>query len=487
MKRKTLITLISIFTIVFSVISIPITKVKATDEENIDNESTKEIPLQTIVEEQSLEYQATDEESFKEENDKAYEQAKNKEKARTASFQLGPYQGLTYYSQIDNRWKNHPYTVTGSSNQTIGISGCGPTASAMVVSSIKGNITPPEMGDLYVRNGFRSTNNGTYWSAFKWTAEQFGIGYEETYSLDTAINLVRNNYYVIASVSEGLFTSGGHFVVIVGVDGDTLKIFDPYLYSGKFEIPSRVGKVRVEGNTVFCSISNFRNYANYKGFFAFKNDNQDNNQGTGNVEMPQYTRYVKTSTGVGVNVRSGPGINYSKITAYPDGTKVVVYQMNGNWAKVGINAWVDADYLVEIYNSEIADYPFSPYNVIITSNIGLNIRRGTSTSYEKIGAYPKGSIVKIIAQSNGWGMTDKGWIDLTYTSRSNNVTTSTVGQVKYLKQRTTLYQNPNLTGTQYQYLPNTSVVVLENVSPGIDKVRVRETGRVAYVRTSNFR
>ena len=84
-------------------------------------------------------------------------------------------------------------------------------------------------------------------------------------------------------------------------------------------------------------------------------------------------------------------------------------------------------------------------------------------------------------------MTDRGWIDLTYTSRSNNVTPSTVGQVKYLKQRTTLYQNPNLTGTQYQYLPNTSVVVLENVSPGIDKVRVRETGRVAYVRTSNFR
>ena len=124
--------------------------------------------------------------------------------------------------------------------------------------------------------------------------------------------------------------------------------------------------------------------------------------------------------------------------------------------------------------------------MIITYNIGLNIRRGTSTSYEKIGAYPKGSIVKIIAQSNGWGMTDKGWIDLTYTSRSNNVTTSTVGQVKYLKQRTTLYQNPNLTGTQYQYLPNTSVVVLENVSPGIDKVTVRETGRIAYVTTSNF-
>ena len=35
-------------------------------------------------------------------------------------------------------------------------------------------------------------------------------------------NLVKDNHYVIVSCNEGLFTYGGHFVVIVGVDGNTV-------------------------------------------------------------------------------------------------------------------------------------------------------------------------------------------------------------------------------------------------------------------------
>lgn len=62
------------------------------------------------------------------------------------------------------------YSSIENKSQTIGSSGCGPTSSAMVVSSIKGNITPDTMAELYTRYGYRSANQGTYWSAFKWTA-----------------------------------------------------------------------------------------------------------------------------------------------------------------------------------------------------------------------------------------------------------------------------------------------------------------------------
>lgn len=451
--------------------------------------STTEIPMQTIIEEQSLEYQSTEEEEFKKENEEAYEKAIQNDKeqsAKNSTIKLGPYEGLIYYSQIDNRWRNDPYTITGNPSQTIGSSGCGPTAAAMVVSSIKGIITPPQMANLYVENGFRSKNNGTYWSAFKWTANKFGIGFEETTSLNKAIELVRNNYYVIVSVNDGLFTSGGHFVVLVGISGDYLEIFDPYLYSGKFDIPSRKGKVTVEGNKVYCSINNFRNYANYQRFFAFKNDRKNNESEIDNITMPKYTRYVKTSTGIGVNVRSGPGIKFSKIKAYPDGTKVTVYEMEGNWARIGRNEWIDSTYLVVRYNNQIADYIFNPYKVKITSPIGLNIRKGNCISYKKIGAYRYGAIVEIIAEKNGWGRTNLGWIDLQYTEKIENIP-STVGMIKYFKGRTILYQNPNLTGTEYQYLPNTSVIILENVNSQVDKVKVRETGRIAYVRNNVYR
>lgn len=87
------------------------------------------------------------------------------------------------------------------------------------------------MGDLFARYGYRSANNGTYFSAFRFVADTFNIGYEEAYRLDDVANLLRNNHYVIVSCGNGLFTTGGHFITIVGIDGDTLKIYDPYLYA----------------------------------------------------------------------------------------------------------------------------------------------------------------------------------------------------------------------------------------------------------------
>ena len=62
--------------------------------------STTEIPMQTIIEEQSLEYQSTEEEEFKKENEEAYNRANqndNNQKNRSSNFQLGPYEGLIYY------------------------------------------------------------------------------------------------------------------------------------------------------------------------------------------------------------------------------------------------------------------------------------------------------------------------------------------------------------------------------------------------------
>ena len=85
---------------------------------------------------------------------------------------------------------------------------------------------------------------------------------------------------------------------------------------------------------------------------------------------------------------------------------------------------------------------------------------------------------------NGWGRTNKGWVYLRYTATSSQ---NIVGNIEILKQNCYLYSNSNLTGTRYSYLKNTSVVVLENVSAGIDRVRVRQTGRIAYVSRDNYR
>ena len=47
------------------------------------------------------------------------------------------------YLQTDPRWKSKPYRVKGES-ATIGGSGCGPTAAAMIIETMTGKKYTPE-------------------------------------------------------------------------------------------------------------------------------------------------------------------------------------------------------------------------------------------------------------------------------------------------------------------------------------------------------
>jgi len=170
------------------------------------NLSTTEIPELEEADEQILEVQETEAELFEEQGEIAYN---GSDKAPNVT--LGEYAGLTYYSQVDSRWKNTMYSNHNNYAQTIGSSGCGPTSAAMVVSSIKGTITPDTMARLYVDYGYRSANSGTYWSAFRWTADVFEIEYQETSSLETVVEKLNDNNYVIVSCGNGLFTYGRTF------------------------------------------------------------------------------------------------------------------------------------------------------------------------------------------------------------------------------------------------------------------------------------
>lgn len=309
----------------------------------VDNQSTVEIPEAYIEDEENLEEQEVESEAFELQGEIAYNGT-----SKLPTVKVGEYAGLTYYSQIDTRWKNVLYSAIKSSKQTIGTSGCGPTCGAMIVSSIKGNITPKTMADLYVKYGYRSTSSGTYWSAFRFTADVFDIDYKEVNKLDEAVKLLKKDYMLIVACGNGLFTTGGHFIVIYDIEGDNLKIYDPYLYSGKFNTSTRRGKVTVKGNTVYCSKENFEEYSNYSIFFAFKNDNKVAVTGTTTkteVKTSVYTRYVKVKKSL--NVRSGAGTKYKIVGTKKNGSKVTVYEEKGNWSRIGTNQWVYSDYLTD--------------------------------------------------------------------------------------------------------------------------------------------
>ncbi len=308
----------------------------------------------------------------------------------------------------------------------------------MIVTAIKGTITPDTMSDLFVQYGYRSSNNGTYWSAFRAIADEFNIGYTETSDIQRALDLLSNKHYVVASVGNGLFTTGGHFIVLVGIEGDNIKIYDPYLYAGKFNTSTRRGKVTVSGNTVYCPINNFKNYANAKGFFCYEYEGniQENNQP---VITSTYTRYVNAK--IGLNVRNTA--NGRIINALANGTKVTVSETNGNWSRITspVSGWVSSVYLSNYSQvttptvSSNKGYRTGTYKVNASV---LNVRTGAGTKYSakrynqlsanarsqnsKLGnyytnGYKRGVVCTVTQISGNWGRTASGWICLDYCTK----------------------------------------------------------------------
>ena len=447
-----------------------------------ENQSTKEIPEAYVEDEKALEEQEVEDEGFELQGEIAYNGS-----SELPSVSLGQYTGLTYYSQIDSRWKNKLYTSTGNSSQTMGSSACGPTCSAMVVSSIKGTILPTEMADLYVKHGYRSANNGTYWSAFRWTADVFDIGYKETIYLDEACRLLQDNYYLIVGCGNGLFTTGGHFIMLYDYDGTYIKVYDPYLYSGKFNLSTRRGKATVQGNTVLVTKDNFRNYANYGTFFAFKNDRTDTKEDNTNVVTATYNRYVKVNTSL--NVRSGPGTSYNVVGRKYNGDKVTVYKESSNWSNIGTNEWVSSDYLTDSNIQQPISNTVGQYKKLKSTTTLYSNSNLTGTRY----TYLKNTKVKIL--QNVSSTVDRIYVPATgryaYVDNSafRTITVSGVnltGQYKRFKSNTIIYSNSNLTGTKYYYLPKTRVKVIADYG-NVNKIYVPATGRYGYVSENVYR
>lgn len=383
----------------------------------------------------------------------------------------------------------------------------GPTAAAIVVSSSKGAILPTTMAQLFVDNGYRTASNGTAWSAFSFVADYFDFDeYYTTSNFYTALNYLEtdndndgnSDYYVVVSCGSGLFTTGGHYIVLVAEENDTLTVYDPYLYNGKFDTASRRGAgVVVSGNSAYVTESAFRQYANYRNFWVFSNDEGEENSNTSTsvTNNVNYTRYVATQS-LNLNVRSGAGTNYSVVGKLSKGTAVTVSQVNGSWSYITspITGWVSNSYLsaskveqyLTVFNSigqtrkTKACYLYSNSNLTGTrytykANTTVTILENVSSNVDKVRVNVTGRVA-YINTSNYIGSTS-----------SNSVQNRTVGNYYRLANKTLLYANSSMSGTYYTYLPLTQVRVLQNVSNTVDYVQVVKTGRKAYVYKSAYR
>lgn len=126
---------------------------------------------------------------------------------------------IVYYNQADKRWANKIYG-NASSSDIIGTHGCGPTAMAIVISSLTDTMVDPVyMANWAVENGHWAPGNGSYRTLIGAAAEAFGLSYSEASvnEPERVINALNNGHLVVVLVGRGTFTTSGHFIVLRGV------------------------------------------------------------------------------------------------------------------------------------------------------------------------------------------------------------------------------------------------------------------------------
>lgn len=294
---------------------------------------------------------------------------------------------------------------------------------------------------------------------------------------------------------------GGHYIVLVADVDNTITVYDPYLYSGKFDTASRRGAgVVVSGNSAYVSESAFKQYANYRNFWIFSNDEGEGNNNTSSSisnTSVNYTRYVSTQS-LNLNVRSGAGTNYSIVGKLSKGTAVTVSQVNGSWSYIisPISGWVSNSYLSSTavltgsntsYSTSIGSYYRLKNRTYLYSNSNLTGTKYTYLAQTQVRVISHASAtidyIYVVKTGRYAYCSTSAFVNSTSTQSAN----STVGNYYRLANRTYLYASSSMSGTYYTYLPLTQVKVLKDISSSVDYVQVVKTGRKAYVYENSYK
>ena len=136
---------------------------------------------------------------------------------------------VIYYNQLDNRYADEPYGT-----DDIGGYGCGPTAMAIVVSSLTSDtVDPVEMSEWAYEHGYWCSKSGSYHSLIPGAAEAWGLPVEGCTASEPQriVDALSQGKLVVALMTKGHFTSSGHFIVLRGVQDDKILVADPASYN----------------------------------------------------------------------------------------------------------------------------------------------------------------------------------------------------------------------------------------------------------------
>lgn len=365
------------------------------------------------------------------------------------------------YKQYDSRWANVMYNCPGNANDTIKIAGCGPTCTAMVVASLKdSNVTPVDACAWAKSHGYRvigGTANSyfvAYLKAYEIKCEYLD---EWTYhnrnheNHEIVKKALKAGNWVIANPGPGRWTRSGHFILAYGYQDGYVYINDPastaanrlkakwedFVYDMKcywivtvdgsvppskpnnpvedvkdyvaYVTPDIGLNVRSGAGTQYGVVDCLKKgtkvtvYAECGDWARIGTNRWVHKDWIAKSapSTPAFKRFSGTVTpDIGLNIRSGPGTNYSIVGALSKGAKVEVVGQKGDWYQIGTDRWVHSDYIKK--GGTGTSSGFKKFTVTVTPDIGLNVRSGPGTQYKIVKAVTKGTKLTVIGKSGAW-------------------------------------------------------------------------------------
>lgn len=129
------------------------------------------------------------------------------------------------FLQWDKRWGYHSY----GTDSTIAVSGCGPTALAMVATALTGEpVTPVDVAEYAMEKEYYLPGVGTMWTLMTSGAKHYDLDSEQMEPDDYVMKkMLDRGEMLICSMRKGDFTINGHFIVIYGYDDEGFLVNDP--------------------------------------------------------------------------------------------------------------------------------------------------------------------------------------------------------------------------------------------------------------------
>lgn len=209
-----------------------------------------------------------------------------------------------------------------------------------------------------------------------------------------------------------------------------------------------------------------------------------------------------TVTADALNMRSGPGISYSKRGVLHKGAKVTILEKSKGWVKIkdssGKTAWVSGQYLSTSggNSSSSSSSESAGYIAYVSVNSSLNLRSEASTSGSVIASLKNSEKVQIIEKKdNGWSKIKTesgkvGWANSKYLVNTPTNSGNTSSQDNSSSQNDSVATSGNVkvntsSGLNVRKGPGTNHAIIGSLAGG-SVVEVKEKSKGWYkIKTAN--